>query len=82
MPNVRAKADHALPLKRLINFERIGPIAAGDSTTVSFSVSPSADLKLATAAGGMTLYAGTHQIVFWHGSGPEVTFPLEVKASL
>ena len=71
--------DHTLPLKRLINFERIGPVAAGDSSTVGFVVSPMVHLQFATAAGGMTLYEGTHEIVFWRGSGAEVTFPVEVQ---
>jgi hypothetical protein len=73
--------DHTLPLKRLINFDRVGPVAAGASTTVGFDVSPMADLQFATAAGGMTLYEGTHEIVFWRGSGAEVTFPIEVTKS-
>lgn len=117
--------DHTLPLKRLINFERIGPVPAGDSATVGFVVSPMAHLQFATAAvridrafskpgsssfdrfdryprlgavdlngrvvkvtpclclvveqGGMALYEGTHEIVFWRGSGAEVTFPIEVQ---
>ena len=67
-------------MKRLIKFDRVGPVAAGSSATVSFSVSPTADLQLATAKGGMTLYAGTHEIVFWRGNGAELTFEVEVKA--
>ena len=74
----RVMQDHALPLKRLINFDRIGPVAAGASAGVAFSVSPD-DLKLANVAGGMTLFDGTHEIVFWRGSGAEVVFPIEVK---
>ena len=82
MANVRAKADHALPLKRLIDFDRMGPIAPGASATVGFTVSPTTDLQFATAAGGMTLYGGTHELVFWRGSGAEVAFPIEVAAPL
>ena len=77
-PDVRAKADHALPLKRLIGFERVGPVPAGGSTTVEFAVSPVADLVLATAAGNHTLYSGTHEVVFWGGQGEEAAFPLAV----
>ena len=29
--------------------------------------------------GDMALYKGTHKIVFWRGSGTEVTFPIEVS---
>jgi hypothetical protein len=34
---------------------------------------------LVVEQGGMALYEGTHEIVFWRGSGTEVTFPVEVK---
>ena len=76
-PDVRAKADHALPLKRLIGFQRVGPVPAGGSATVDFVVS-AADLVLATAGGNHTLYSGTHEVVFWDGQGQEVAFPLAV----
>ena len=94
-------------------------MAAGDTATVGFVVSPMAHLQFATAAvrtdtaiqkpgsstfdcfdrfsswisgrnvgrsdtfclgqGGMALYEGTHEIVFWRGSGAEVTFPVVVQ---
>jgi hypothetical protein len=78
LASVRQHADHSLPLKRLIAFDRVGPVTRHPGTaTVRFDISPD-DLLLANSTGGQTLYPGTHEIVFWRGHGAEVTFQVEV----
>ena len=75
--DVRAGADHVLPLKRLVGFERVSTRAGGASAEVVFSLSHDA-LELVTADGGRKLYSGTHTLEFSNGVGKAIAFEVHV----
>lgn len=71
---VRRMADHALPLRRLVGFERVS-VAPGAkaASTVWFHVTQDM-LALATAAGGSRVYPGRHELRFSRGHGEDALF--------
>lgn len=76
---VRAHADHTLPLKRLVGFERVR-VAKGATETVQFEVTRDT-LALTTNKGTSTVYAGMHELVFWKGNGEEQVFQIDIEAT-
>jgi hypothetical protein len=72
--HVRSQADHTLPIKRLIGFERVS-VGVGGSAQVKFDVTKEM-LALATnnTDGVKKIYPGEHELVFWRGNGKEVVF--------
>ena len=73
---IRAKATHPVPLKKLIEFERVR-LDAGASTTVQFTV-PVKRLALTNSDGDYELYAGDHIIIFSRGNGKDVEVPVAI----
>jgi hypothetical protein len=73
---IRAKATHPVPLKQLVDFERVR-LAAGAEATVSFSV-PARRLALTNNDGDYALYAGEHSIIFSRGNGEDVEIKVNV----
>jgi beta-glucosidase len=75
---VRGLADHTLPIKRLIGFERV-TVGVGASGQVHFDVTKSM-LALATnnTDGVLKVYEGEHELVFWRGNGDEHVFKVVV----
>ena len=76
MENVRKFADHALPIKRLIGFERLS-VGAGSATNVSFVVSKEM-LKLASSDGSKVLYKGSYTMLLSRGHGEDVGFEVQI----
>ena len=65
-------ADHTLPLKRLVDFDRLR-LAQGEKGACRFDIT-SGTFASSTASGGSTVYAGVHQLVLWRGNGEEQVF--------
>jgi beta-glucosidase len=77
--DIRAKATHPVPLKQLVDFERVR-LAKGASTTVEFSV-PAHRLALTNNDGDYALYAGNHSIIFSRGHGDDVEVSVAVNTT-
>lgn len=73
---IRAAANHPVPLRSLVQFERLS-LALGESATVDFSL-PMTAFALVTANGNRTIYHGNHSVVFSRGHGQEVVIPITV----
>lgn len=58
---------HPVPIKRLVDFDRVGPIAVGGSATLKFTI-PKLALSLTTADGSKKLYSGSHELLFSRGN--------------
>ena len=67
---------HPVPIKRLVDFERVS-LAAGASTTVEFFFSVG-NLAITTADGTKKLYSGVHELSFSRGNGADSTVPVTV----
>ena len=67
---------HPVPIKRLVDFERVS-LAAGASTTVEFFFSVG-NLAITTADGTKKLYSGVHELSFSRGNGADSTAPVTV----
>lgn len=71
---IRKGANHPVPLKSLVQFDRVR-LAPGGSTTVSFQLTDAA-FELTTADGNKTVVAGTRNVVFSRGNGEDVSIPV------
>jgi len=63
--SVRRNAKHPVPLKQLVDFERVF-VKAGESVEVKFEVE-SKSLRLTDENGHRKLYSGSHLLVFTNG---------------
>jgi beta-glucosidase len=68
--------SHAVPFKRLVDFERVS-LAAGATATLRFDI-PKNRLSLTTASGHKKLYLGPHNLIFSRGNGPDVSVAVHV----
>ena len=66
---IASNADHPIPFKALVDFERLS-IAAGDQGTLQFAVS-SDTFKVVNAKGEKVLYSGEHWLIFSRGNGDD-----------
>lgn len=57
----QASANHPVPLKRLLSWQRV-TVAPGSTERVVFHVAPSKDFLLTNALGGKALYHGAHHV--------------------
>lgn len=73
---VRASADHVLPLKRLVGFDRVR-LRRGEKKSIEFSYDETT-FASTTNDGGSTLYAGEYELIFWRGNGDERVFNVTV----
>eukprot|EP00041_Stephanoeca_diplocostata_P032968 m.1075677 g.1075677 ORF g.1075677 m.1075677 type:complete len:179 (+) comp24243_c0_seq4:230-766(+) len=77
--DIRKSADHPVPFKRLVEFERVGPLAAGTSSaSVTFSV-PVSRFGLVTNSGDTKVYPGVHTLIVSRGFGREVNATIALK---
>lgn len=74
---VRQAANHTLPLRRLIGFERVSVSPGATSPPLTFELTRDM-LTLTTATGGSRLYPGRHELVFSRGHGREEIFSVTV----
>lgn len=74
--DIRSKVDHPVPLKRLVQFERVH-VAAGQAAKVSFALS-SAAVELTNGAGRKVVYSGTHEFVCSRGHGQDVVMSFTI----
>jgi hypothetical protein len=67
-----AAALHPVPLKQLVDFERLSNIKAGGIATIGFALEPTV-LALTAANGSKLVYPGQHEIIFSTGdAAPDV----------
>jgi hypothetical protein len=66
--DVRAAAKHPVPLRSLVDFARVGPVAAGKGANVSFNVTGHT-MMLVDENGERRLYQGRHTIVVSRNTG-------------
>lgn len=74
--DVRAAAKHPVPLRALVNFDRVS-VPAGGSAAVSFMLTQD-DLSLIDENGKPRLYKGQHTIILSRGHGAEVSVSITV----
>ena len=58
---------HPVPLKQLVEFERIIDLAPGKAQSVTMSLDPDAALALTAANGSKVVYPGEHKLIFSTG---------------
>ena len=58
---------HPVPLKQLVEFERIIDLAPGKAQSVTMSLDPDAVLALTAANGSKVVYPGEHKLIFSTG---------------
>lgn len=71
---MRKAADHPIPLKSLVQFDRVS-LARGASTTITFTL-PKAAFELTTTDGNKTVTPGQRSILFSRGTGVDVSIPV------
>ena len=77
---MRAAANHPVPLRSLVGFERIS-LAAGGAASVRFEVDE-AMLHVIDENGQARLYKkGQHKLVASRGHGDEVSFNVSIPSS-
>lgn len=67
---------HAVPLKALIDFERIH-VPGKSQAELTFSV-PLSNIRVVDNDGRSVLYPGQHHLIFSNGSGDNVTIPVSI----
>ena len=75
--DVRDKARHPVPIKQLIDFERVTG-SHGTTASVTFSVDISTGFALVNEDGQKTLYKGHHDLIISRGHGTDVKFSFEL----
>jgi len=73
---MRKAADHPVPLKSLVQFDRV-TLLPGASATVDF-VLPAAAFELTITDGNKTVVPGARALVFSRGTGQDVTIPVTI----
>ena len=73
---VRASADHVLPLKRLVGFDRVR-LRKGEEKSINFSYDETT-FASTTKLGDSKVYAGVYEVIFWRGNGEEQVFNITV----
>ena len=71
---IRHAANHPVPLRSLVEFDRVS-LPAGASTTIDFTL-PESAFSLVMADGNSTVYPGQRDIIFSRGNGQDVTIPV------
>lgn len=77
--DIRAKVSHPVPIKSLIDFERVS-VATGSNVSIRFELSLAA-AKLVNAQGDRVLYPGARRFVLSTGAGPVQEVPFSCDAS-
>jgi len=75
--DIRKIAPHPVPIKALVEFERVF-VPKGGQTTIQFGLFDNA-ISLVNENGVRTLYPGTHQIIFSRGYGTDVVTTITIK---
>ena len=70
--DVRAAAKHPVPLRSLVDFQRVS-VAKGQSVAVQFMIKPSS-LELIDENGEPRLYPGVHSFIASRGHGAEIVY--------
>jgi len=75
--DVRSQAKHPVPLRSLVNFDRIS-LDSKETVETTFSVDLDT-IRLIDENGALRKYNGTHQIILTRGHGEDVVFDVFVK---
>jgi len=73
---IRSQVDHPVPIKSLVNFERV-QANAGETVTASFKLD-NEDLMLVNKKGEKVLYKGERTIIIKNGAGFEYKAPVTI----
>jgi hypothetical protein len=73
---IRAAADHPIPLKQLIAFERV-TVVAGQSASIDFKLNDQ-NFMVVNADGERVTYSGQHSIIFSRGVDQDVIFTVKI----
>jgi len=76
---IRSQADHPVPIRKLVDFERT-TLAAAAHATVAFTI-PHSRLALTTNTGERVVYNGTHTLTFTRGHGDAVVCECHIPAT-
>lgn len=74
---IRKAANHPVPLRQLVDFDRVSLAPGATSAPLSFSLGRRA-LSLTAANGTRVVYAGEHTFVFSRGNGADVNITVTV----
>jgi hypothetical protein len=75
---IKASAGHPVPIKRLVQFDRV-TLAPGTAATITFTVTKK-QLELINNSGESVLYPGVHTLTFTRGHGQPVAIPLTITS--
>eukprot|EP00299_Pterocystis_sp_00344_P008133 c2962_g1_i1.p1 GENE.c2962_g1_i1~~c2962_g1_i1.p1 ORF type:complete len:853 (-),score=180.57 c2962_g1_i1:68-2626(-) len=73
--DIRAKANHPIPIKALVDFQRVSTFAHNPSNPVQFNLSSNV-FAVVNKDGKKVVYPGSHSLTFSRGHGLDVTFKL------
>jgi hypothetical protein len=74
--DIRKNAPHPIPLKALVEFERVS-VSAGRQTQIQFNLSNLA-VQLVNQNGVRVIYPGQHSLIFSRGYGTDVVFTFTI----
>jgi hypothetical protein len=74
---IRDAANHPIPLKSLVDFQRV-TVTAGQTVTLSFELTDRA-FTVVNADGDRVTYSGTHTLIFSRGVGDDSDVSLSVE---
>lgn len=63
----RVSKLHPVPLKQLVGFDRVGPLAPSGTQQLMFKLDPKLALSITAANGSKVLYSGEHKLLFSTG---------------
>jgi len=75
--DIRKKVTHPVPIKQLVDFQRVTVKKAG-TQTITFSLDDTA-VQLTDQNGDKLVYPGTHYIAFSRGLGEDVVFTVAIN---
>jgi len=72
--DIRSKVDHPVPIKQLVEFERV-TVESGKSSVIDFTLDRKV-FQITNKSGEKVLYPGQHSLIFSRGHGVDVTFTM------
>jgi len=76
--DIAKQCDHPVPIKRLVEFERIS-IEPNENVKITFNI-PLTSMRLTTNSGKRVIYPGKHFLTFSRGHGTDVQIELMIKS--
>ena len=76
--DVRESANHPVPIRSLVGFERVR-VGAGETSEIHFALDEGVVLGLVNEVGDKVVYPGTHKLSFTNGNMKE---PIEFRRTV